>query len=138
MDHPAIVVPRSSDRLEPLRIVPSDEDKLAGRLQRNATDPVCPEGESVMQAGEAEQFAGTLARMSQVVVEGEFDSLGVDTEDNRRAHWQRAGLANGPRLGCVAKEPFVGSGIMLAQDQRVKAACHACLHARVRLRSHDA
>jgi len=44
-----------------------------------------------MQLGEAQQFAGALIRMSQIVVESDFDGLGVDTEVERRAHLRMPG-----------------------------------------------
>jgi hypothetical protein len=39
-----------------------------------------------MQAGEAEELACALVRMGQVVREGHFDGLGVNGEEERRAH----------------------------------------------------
>ncbi|PYO41567.1 MAG: hypothetical protein DMD33_12715 [Gemmatimonadetes bacterium] len=91
MDHSPIVVPSGADGLELLRIVPREENELSGRPQSNATHPVCPEREDVMQLGEAQQFAGALIRMSQIVVESDFDGLGVDTEVERRAHLRMPG-----------------------------------------------
>ena len=100
MDHSPIVVPRGADGLELLRIVPRQENEVSGRPQSNATHPVCPEGEDMMQLGKAQQFACALIRMSQIVLESDFDGLSVDTELERRAHSESAGLQNGSRLSC--------------------------------------
>ncbi len=81
-----MVVPRGADGLELLRIVPGKENELSGRPQSNATHPVCPEGEDVMQLGEAHQFACALIGMSQIIFESDFDGLGVDTEVEGRGH----------------------------------------------------
>jgi len=73
------VVPRGADRLDLLRIIPGEEDELSRRPQSNATDPVGPEGEDVMELGKAEQFACALIRMTQIVLQSDFDCFGVDS-----------------------------------------------------------
>jgi len=73
------VVPRGADGLDLLRIIPGEENELSRRSQSNTTQPVGPEGEDVMQLGKAEEFASALFRMSQIVLQSDFDGFGVDT-----------------------------------------------------------
>jgi hypothetical protein len=80
-----IVVPGGADGLELLRIVPGEENELSGGPQSKATHPVCPKGENVMQPGKAEQFACALVGMSHIVLESDFDRVGLDAEVEGRA-----------------------------------------------------
>jgi hypothetical protein len=79
VDHSPIVVSPGADGLDLLRIIPGEENDLSRGPQGNATHPVGPEGEDVMQLGKAKQFARALFRMSHIVLHSGFDSFGVDT-----------------------------------------------------------
>jgi len=73
------VVSPGADGLDLLRIIPGEENDLSRGPQGNATHPVGPEREDVMQLGTAKQLARALFRMSQIVPHSGFDSFGVDT-----------------------------------------------------------
>ena len=86
MNHPPIVVAGSADGLNLVRIVPGEENELSIGLQGNAPDPVGPERENVMHPGETKEFAPTLLRMRQIVIEGHVNGLSIYCEDEGRGH----------------------------------------------------
>jgi hypothetical protein len=84
VDHAQIVSLRGTNRLEFLGIIPCKEDELSAGSESNATTHVSPEWEHLMQAGEAQELASALLRMSEIGIEGLAYSPGVYSKDEVR------------------------------------------------------